>query len=145
MMPANAGLVKHSNWRYEEEVRAFFPTHDSLLPDARTLRISIENIKGLVFGPKMSMENRARAVLCCHLMREARRSEVAKEQEIMFFDALQAVDKFGFAIRPVGLLEGSYFGRHLPLKKLRDLDEDTVGRLHATADEIAGRKQIALA
>jgi hypothetical protein len=135
------GLVKHSDWRYEKEVRAFFPAHESLLPDVRTLKISLENIKGLVFGPKMPLENRARAVLGCHLMKQARCSEISKEFEFSFFEAQQAVDKFDFAIRPVGILSGQYYGRHLPLKPLLELDETTRARLHATADQIAGRKR----
>ena len=135
------GLVKHSDWRHEKEVRAFFPAYESLLPDVRTLRISLENIKGLVFGPKMSSENRARAVLSCHLMKQARCSEMGTECEFSFFEAQQAVDRFNFAIRPVGILAGHYFGRRLPLKPIRELDDTTVARLHATADQIAGRKQ----
>jgi len=135
------GLVKHSDWRHEKEVRAFFPAYESLLPDVRTLRISLENIKGLVFGPKMSSENRARAVLSCHLMKQARCSEMGTECEFSFFEAQQAVDRFNFAIRPVGILAGHYFGRRLPLKPIRELDDTTVARLNATADQIAGRKQ----
>jgi hypothetical protein len=135
------GLVKYSGWRYEKEARAFFPAYDSLLPDVRTLRIGMENIKGLVFGPKMSLENRARAVLCCHLMKQSRSSENSAECEFAFFEAQQAVDKFDFAIRPVGILAGNYYGRHLPLKPLRELDETTATRLHTTANLISHRSQ----
>jgi hypothetical protein len=133
------GLVKYSGWRYEKEVRAFFPAYDSLLPEVRTLRIGMENIKGLVFGPKMSLENRARAVLSCHLMKQSRSSEIGVEYEFTFFEAQQAVDKFDFAIRPVGILNGNYYGRHLPLKPVRELDEATVKKLNTTADLIAGK------
>ena len=134
------GLVKYSGWRYEKEVRAFFLAYDLLLPDVRTLRIGMENIKGLVFGPKMSLENRARAVLSCHLMKQSRSSEIGAEYEFAFFEAQQAVDKFDFAIRPVGILSGQYFGRHLPLKPLSELDKTTVARLYAIAGQISGRK-----
>jgi len=140
------GLVKDSGWRYEKEIRAFFPGHGSLLPDARILRISLENVKGIIFGPKMSLENKARAVLCCYLMKTARRSEINTEHEFSFFEAQQALDEFDFAIRPVGILAGSYFsdscfGQSLPLKQLRELDEATAARLHLAADMMAGRKQ----
>ncbi len=136
------GLVKYSDWRYEKEVRAFFPAFDLLPPDVRLLRISLENIKGLVFEPKMSPENKARAVLSCHVMKQARSSEKGIECELAFFQAQQALDKFDLAIRPIGILSGQYFGRRqLPLKPLRELDETTIARLHATADLIAGRKQ----
>jgi hypothetical protein len=134
------GLVKYSGWRYEKEVRAFFPAYDSLLPEVRTLRIGMENIKGLVFGPKMSLENRARAVLGCHLMKHSRASEIGAEYEFAFFEAQQAVDKFDFAIRPVGILSGQYFGRYLPLKPLSELDKTTISRLNAFAGQISGRE-----
>jgi len=134
------GLVKYSGWRYEKEVRAFFPAYDLLLPDVRTLRIGIENIKGLVFGPKMSLENRARAVLSCHLMKQSRLSETGAEYEFAFFEAQQAVDKFDFAIRPVGILSGQYFGHHLPLKPIPELDKAAIAKLDAIAEQISGRK-----
>ena len=133
-------IHKFSGWRYEKEVRAFFPAYELLLPDVRTLRIGMENIKGLVFGPKMSLENRARAVLSCHLMKQSRFSETGAEYEFAFFEAQQAVDKFDFAIRPVGILSGQYFGRHLPLKPIPELDKAAIARLDAIAEQISGRK-----
>lgn len=135
------GLVKYSGWRYEKEVRAFFPGHDLLLPEVRTLRVGMENIKGLVFGPKMTLENRARAVLSCHLMKHSRSTEVGADYEFAFFEAQQSVEKFDFAIRPVGILQGSYFGRHLPLKPIRELNDATVKRLNTTAELIAGKSK----
>lgn len=135
------GLVKYSGWRYEKEIRAFFPAYELLLPDIRTLRVGMGNIRGLVFGPKMTLENRARAVLSCHLMKQSRSSEIDANYEFAFFEAQQAVDKFDFAIRPVGILAGNYYGRHLPLKPVSELNETTVTRLHATADLIAARSR----
>jgi len=134
------GLVKYSGWRYEKEVRAFYPAYESLLPEVRTLRIGMENIKGLVFGPKMSRESRARAVLSCHLMKQSRSSEIGAEYEFAFFEAQQAVDKFDFAIRPVGILSGQYFGRHLPLKPIAELDKAAIARLDVMGEQISGRK-----
>jgi hypothetical protein len=133
--------VKYSGWRYEKEVRAFFPAYDLLLPDVRTLKVGMENIKGLVFGPKMTLENRARAVLSCHLMKQSRSSEIGADYEFAFFEAQQAVDKFDFAIRPVGILHGNYYGRHLPLKPIRELDETTIKKLNTTADLMAGNPE----
>ena len=130
------GMIKHSDWRYEKEVRAFFPVFESLLPDVRILRISLKNIKGLIFGPKMCLKDKARAVLCCHLMKQARSSEINQECDFLFFEAQQTLDKVGFAIQPVGILDGRYYGRHLPLKPVRELDKAIVARLHTIADEI---------
>ena len=130
------GLTKYSDWRYEKEVRAFFPAFESFPSDARALRLSTRNIKGLVFGPKMSEENKVRAVICSHIMHETYQSENNAGHEFVFFQAQQAVESFNFLIHPVGILGGHYFGRSLPLTKLSDLDEATVARLHALADEI---------
>lgn len=135
------GLVKYSGWRYEKEVRAFFPAYELLLPDVRILQVGMENIKGLIFGPKMTLENRARAVLCCHLMKQSRSSEAGANYEFTFFEAQQAVDKFDFVIRPVGILAGNYPGRFLPLKPVSELDETIVTRLHTTADLIAAHSR----
>lgn len=135
------GLIKYLGWRYEKEIRAFFPAYDLLLPDVRTLRVGMENIKGLVFGPKMTLENRARAVLCCHLMKQSRFPEIGADYEFAFFEATQSVDKFDFAIRPVGILQGNYYGRQLPLKPVRELDEATVKKMNTTADLITGNSR----
>jgi hypothetical protein len=43
------GLVKYSDWRYEQEIRAFYPTFGELESDVRILSVSIDNIKGLIF------------------------------------------------------------------------------------------------
>jgi hypothetical protein len=135
------GLIKYSDWRNEKEVRAFFPAFEPLPPDVRVLRISSENMKGLVFGPKMSQEHKARAVTCCHIIKQACRAAGSEECEFAFFQAQHTADSFDFAIRPVGILDGQYFGRYLPLKPVRELDETTVARLRTTADLIAGREQ----
>ncbi|MEZ6122890.1 MAG: DUF2971 domain-containing protein [Planctomycetaceae bacterium] len=104
------GLVKFSDWRYEQEIRAFLPVYDELPPDMRVMRVGTANICGLIFGPRMSEQDKVRAVLCCHLMRE---SSIESQQEslpqFMFFQALQVVDRFDFQIVPVGILDGRHF------------------------------------
>ncbi len=85
--------------------------------------MSSGDIKGLIFGPRMSAVDKARAVLCCYLMREAAASTGDSLTNFAFFQATQVVDRFGFEIRPVGTLGGFYFNDHLPLKRLCDLAE----------------------
>ena len=133
------GLVKYSDWRYEKEVRAFFPVDDAILPDARVLQVGLPNLKGVIFGPRMSCENKARAIVCCHLLVEShnRLSDSESRREFQFFQARQTVDRFGFQISPVGVLDKHYFDHHLPLKPVKDLDRDTVERLRAVAASIA--------
>ena len=136
------GLVKYSDWRYEQEVRAFYPTFGELAqPDVRVLSVSMDNIKGLIFGPRMARADKARAVLCCHLMRESlahqRLGGDDSLPEFFFFQAREVLDRFDFDILPVGILERSYFGDQLPLKPLQDIDEVIGGRLRSMSEKIA--------
>ena len=137
------GLVKYSDWRYEQEVRAFFPSKDALSADIRALSVSFDNIRGLIFGPRMSSSNKIRAVLCCHLMRESLATTASQTEkavsQFVFLEARQVVDRFGFEIRPIGVLEGSYFGDHLPLKKFSDLDKSMAEKVREMAKCIEAR------
>ena len=133
------GLVKFSDWRYEQEIRAFLPTFGrvTLPPDARVLQVSRTNIRGLIFGPRMSAQHKARAVLCCHLMRESS-VECAEEPkaEFAFFQAKELVDRFDFKISAVGLLDGRYHGKQLPFKPLDQTGDATRKSLERLAAHI---------
>ncbi|MBI4756781.1 MAG: DUF2971 domain-containing protein [Betaproteobacteria bacterium] len=129
------GLVKFSDWRYEQEVRAFLPVFKELPPDMRVMRVAQENICGLIFGQRLSERDKRRAVLCCHLMRESS-GQPEPAQPFMFFQAFQVIDRFDFKIVPVGILDGLYFDRHLPIKTIDDLDETTRQSLREVSDQI---------
>ncbi|HKP04302.1 MAG TPA: DUF2971 domain-containing protein [Chthoniobacterales bacterium] len=130
------GLVKFTDWSYEDEVRAFFPNWGVVPPDIRVLRVSPRQIRGLIFGPRMSQSDKARAVICCHLMvasapREA--GEVEEQGELSFFQARQLTDRFAYKILPVGVLEGSFFHDILPIKEINELDEPRAAKLREMA------------
>jgi hypothetical protein len=131
------GLVKYSDWRYEKEVRAFFPAFDAILPDARILQVGLPNLKGVIFGPRMSCENKARAVLCCHLLVESRNQQLDSRGEFQFFQARQTVDRFDFEVSPVGILDKHFSVRHLPVKPMKSLDRDAADRIRTVAASIA--------
>jgi hypothetical protein len=107
------GLVKPSSWRYEKEVRAFFPTFGYCPPDVRVLRVASRNMLGLIFGPRMSQSDLARAVVCCHLMRHY--DDDDNPTDFVFFQAEQQIEGLSIGIKPVGILGGPYFGEGLPL------------------------------
>ena len=135
------GLVKYSDWRYEQEVRAFFPNYGELCtPDIRVLQISIKNIKGLIFGPSMTDDDKKRAILCCYLMRKSLAHLCVGEDdtppEFVFFQAIQVLDRFDFEIQPVGVLENHYSGQHPPIRLVQNLDGVTVERLRGIREEI---------
>ena len=131
------GLIKYSDWRYEKEIRAFFPAFQPVLPDARVLQVGLSHIKGVIFGPRMSSEHKARIVVCCHLMVKSNNLPTEKDPELHFFQARQTVDLFDFEILPVGILDKHYFGDSIPLKLMDRLDEDAADRLRASAELIA--------
>lgn len=132
------GLVKYSDWRYEKEIRAFFPAFDQVLPDARVLQVGLRNLKGVIFGPRMSCEHKARTILCCHLLAESHNQPSEPRRELQFFQARQTVDRFDFEILPAGTLDKHYFARHLPVKLVKKLDQDAAKRIRAAAASIAG-------
>jgi len=134
---ALVGLVKYSDWRYEKEVRAFFPAYNSVLPDGRVLQVDLANMLGVVFGPRMSNEDKARAVLCCHLLVESRDQGAVDRKEMMFFQARQTIDRFDFDILPVGALDKHYLSGHLPVKPVSKLDPEDVKRFQSVARSIA--------
>ena len=131
------GLIKYSDWRYEKEIRAFFPAFQPVPPDARVLQVGLSHIKGVIFGPRMSSEHKARIVVCCHLMVKSNNLPTEKDPELHFFQARQTVDLFDFEILPVGILDKHYFGDSIPLKLMDRLDEDAADRLRASAELIA--------
>ena len=130
------GLVKFSDWRYEQEIRAFLPMFHEVTPDLRVLRTSPLNICGLIFGPRMTSENKQRAVICCHLMRESIEPK-NHLPDFMFFQAVHEVDRFDFRITPVGILDGSYSKGQVPIKTVDKLDEVKVRVLSEASAEIA--------
>lgn len=131
------GLIKYSDWRYEREVRAFLPSFGAIPPDARVLRVSPQDITGLIFGPRMSDQDKARAILCCHLMRESLAHFSAPAlPPFVFLQAKQTVDRFALDIHPFGLLDGMFSDHRLPVKKMSQMDAATKDRLQRMCAEI---------
>lgn len=131
------GFIKYSDWRYEKEIRAFFPAFGPVPLDARVLQVGLSHIKGVIFGSRMSQEHKARIVVCCYLMVKSNDFPTEKSPELQFFQARQSVNRFDFEILPVGILDKNYFGDHLPLKPMNRLDENVADRIRAAAELIA--------
>ena len=144
------GLIKFSDWRYEREIRVFFPPItwppckcQTLCPDVRVLRVSGENVSGLIFGPKMSSDDKERAVACCYMMRKCQTEETATD--FAFFQAEQQHNEFALSVRPVGLLDASFYHpRFSQLKPLNKLSEEQIHNLSVMAKNIveAARQKI---
>lgn len=134
------GLVKYSGWRYEQELRAFLPVYGRALPDVRVLSAA-KSVKGLIFGPRMANEDRARAVLCCHLMKISQRqvadSSGSSDEPFVFFEARPQVSRFGFDVLPVGILDGHFWDSHLPFKLISKVDPSVQAQVAKMAAQIA--------
>ena len=121
------GLVKATTWKYEQEVRAIMPSEGELTPEARCVRYEWSHAAGLIFGPKMSQKDKERAVVCCHMLQEARRGKELRSGPFVFLEAQQRIDSFQMALVAVGVLDGFYSPpRMLPLRLLSQGDETTV-------------------
>ena len=131
------GWIKYSDWRYEKEVRAFLPVHNDLPPDVRVLRISPQDIAGLIFGPRMSHQDKVRAIACCHLMRESVRPSAPTLPTFVFLQAKQALERFPLDVYPIGILDGFLSGHFLPMKKISELDPTMKDKLQCMCDEIS--------
>ncbi len=130
------GLIKYSSWRYEREIRAFFPTHSTLPPDLRSLAVDARHIKGLVFGPNMSDSDKGRAILCCYLFREeCSKLGRNRPENISFFQAKHNAERFRLGITPVGVLS-DHFHHSLPFTPIRKCDPSVVERLTEIARSI---------
>lgn len=135
------GLVKYIGWRYERELRAFFPFHGNALPDIRVLSAA-KSIKGLIFRPRMSHEDRARAVLCCHMMKTSQgqpteSAEVSREP-FVFFEARSQVSRFGFDVLPLGILTEHFSKHRLPFTPVGKADPSVQEMATKMAEQIAG-------
>lgn len=136
------GLVKYSDWRYEREVRVFFPTCEAVFSDARILQVGLSNLKGVIFGPRMTSEHKARVIVCCHLLTESRRLNSEPLNEFQFFQARQTVDRFDFQIVPVGIQANLCYGKIVPITPMRSLDSDTAERIQNVAITIAASRDV---
>lgn len=130
------GWIKYSDWRYEREVRAFLPVHGNLPPDARVLRIAPQDIAGLIFGPRMSHQDKMRAIACCYLMRESARGFAPTLPIFVFMQARQAIERYALDIHPIGILDGMLTNHLLPFKEITRLDAAMKDKLQRMCDEI---------
>jgi len=137
---AQNGLIKYSDWRYEKEVRAFFPAFEALPPDVRALSVSTNNIKGLIFGPLMKNSDRIRAVVCCHIMQESSLHPKVGTEPFAIFQARRVVDRFGFTLVPLGTIQGPYHGGGiLPIEDFSKSNKKNKEYLTTLAAQISGR------
>lgn len=137
------GLIKYSDWRYENEVRAILPTYGTILePDARVVKIEPDLLKGIVFGPAMSDVDKRRAVVSCYLMKRkfydnTENETIRQNDSFAFFQAQKNSDGFGFRIVPAGILDSCYSDPLLPIRFINRVSEDTARNVQEMAAAIS--------
>jgi len=112
------GLVKATTWKYEQEVRAFLPAFGKIVPEARCLQYSWSQLAGVVFGPKISNEDRERLIVASYLLQQGRGQIQPRTSPFVFLAAQQRSDSFQMAVEAVGVLDGFYAPELLPIKTI---------------------------
>jgi hypothetical protein len=131
----DVGLVKSTDWKYERELRCFLPNYDhSLTPEMRVMEIAARHHEGIVLGPKMSFENKKRALAACHLLSLKLSKKGGKRFAI--FQARQSNDRFNYDIEPLGFSARAW-SKGLPaLDEVRRLNKEDREYLQELCNQI---------
>ncbi len=114
------GLVKFTDWKYEQEVRLLFPSYEELPSEHRCLKINSRHIKGVIFGPKTSESSKKRVLMACaHLL------GIAKDKpNLAVFHALDSHDSYSYQVFPMGVVSKFLSSKKLPLTEYVYLKPD---------------------
>ncbi|MEZ8288045.1 DUF2971 domain-containing protein [Vibrio sp. 10N.237.312.B06] len=114
------GLVKYTDWKYEQEVRLLFPTYEELPSEHRCLKVNSRHIKGVILGPKISDSSKVRVLMACaHLL------ELAEGKlNLAVFQALDSHDSYSYQVFPMGMVSKFISSKHLPLTEVERLSPD---------------------
>lgn len=126
------GLVKASTWKYEREVRGLFPSVEKLSPEVRCVRLHQRHVAGLIFGPKMSVSDRERAVVSCYMLRASNSNVDSDPPPFVFINASPQADRFKMKLSLTGVLGGFYAGKWTPFEAIGRVDNEiaaTAGRI----------------
>lgn len=114
------GLVKFTDWKYEQEVRLLFPTHEELPSEHRCLKVNSRHIKGVIFGPKTSDSSKERVLMACaHLLDHAK-----DKPNLGVFQALDSHDSYSYKVFPVGMISKFFSPKFLPLTEYGRLNPE---------------------
>lgn len=122
------GLIKYTDWKYEREIRAFYPSYYEVPQDFRALQVDIHQVKGIVFGRSMSTANRERVVQCVQLMRSSCVTKDDVKEDFYFYDAISENYRFELRVKPCGVLSQSEYGygQVIPFKRASELQKEAM-------------------
>ena len=96
------GLVKSTDWKYEKEMRAFFPQFKKLPSSARCLEVKKNTIKGVILGPNCAPETTKKIVTALYLYQ----GEIPPGDKICVFQAKSQTGTFSLDINLLGIVGG---------------------------------------
>lgn len=134
MEEANIGLIKYTDWKYEQEIRILFPNIGYVPSEHRCLQISGHQIKGIIFGVKTTEASKEKIIMACsHLL-------AVSNIDLAIFQAGDSIDKYLLNIVPVGMIKEYFPLRHtLPIKKYEDLTNEEKKHLDTVSEHIVSK------
>lgn len=130
-----AFLTKHTNWKYEEEVRLI---HDDWLPrkvdehgsqklfaPERIFYYNQNQLIGVIFGSRMSEENKTNIELTIRQLRRELINDSKPPPTFMFYESVENPDKFEMTIKPIKGLD--FNNKSFPLE---DFEKVKLARFH---------------
>jgi hypothetical protein len=104
MHEESIGLVKFTDWKYEKEIRLHLPVYGEIPSSLRSVRINVNHIKGIIFGPKISRANKNNLLAALAYLKKS----YMKKGEIFIFDANVITNKYKIQVMPLGTLRDFY-------------------------------------
>lgn len=126
------GLIKYSDWKYENEYRLIFPAFTDLASPLRTLQVNSHHIKGIIFGSRTSLEDKEKITAACKYLILSKN----KNDDLLFFEITTDTNKYKLNITPVGLLNKENCHIILPTKKIKELPKEKIEQLEMMAKNI---------
>lgn len=103
------GRVKYTDWKYEKELRLHLPVYDELAPPLRSIKISKQHIKGIIFGTNTSDNDKESILSACYYLKKSH----ANESELYVFQAKSIPSQYKINITSLGRISDIQ-GRWLP-------------------------------
>ncbi|WP_406609656.1 DUF2971 domain-containing protein [Agarivorans sp. JK6] len=130
----SVGLVKFTDWKYEKEVRLFFPTYGPLPAELRCLQINQHLIKGIIFGASVSESDKRKVIAAGYHFT----STTDTRHGFTFFQAIESHDKYEIRVKPIGIIEDQSILDQLritPMSELSQHQQAYMTRIHHEIEE----------
>ncbi|MBV1790535.1 DUF2971 domain-containing protein [Marinobacterium sp. D7] len=127
------GLVKYTDWKYENEVRLLFPTFERLPSALRCLEVSRKHIRGVIFGSSTSDSDKRKIVMACYHLNQTGKSK----NDFVFLQAVDSHKDYKMKIEPFGVLNDICFGEVIPIDEYDALEDKKKNMLMDLCIEIS--------